>query len=312
VFSRRKKRRKKMAKRANRLIAELKEGTKSYAILGWMCYWSIRNVDLTQDKYAQILEECGLDPKYAREHTYISAFKRALKRLEQARIIRIFEETGSYILCQFTAERHEGDALSYNRETVVKINKEVYRATKDFAAAVVQGDKDIKNALVEHFYKEKVRYSSPDITRYVQKIFKDTGDIVPLRDQGCVYFVPSTAEDVLVKVTQMVVQVSGGNKEAFVSIPIVDTKDNRGLVSRSVILTNQSTLAKIEAEVDLVMGEEVTQNWKDTRMARIRALKNRLETYAGILGDAGTNMADKADVTIKQIGALGVRRLNLD
>lgn len=306
---------KKAQKRA--LITQLKEGGANIPILGWMCFWSIRCVDITQEDYAAILEECGLDPKYAREHNYLSAFKRALKNMEEARIIRIVEEDSSRISCQFTAERETTDsggrALSYDKETVVEIDKEIYRREKDFGAAVVRGKREIKEALVEHFHREKARYNSQDITRYVQKIFKDYGDIVPLRDQGCLYFVPTTAEEVLLKVTQMVRRVAA-NEGAFEAVPMVNVDASRGLVGRSVAQANERVLNDLEKDLESVLKEDgqVTERWRDTRLARVQALRDRLNTYAEILGDTGKRMVEQAEEAVKQIGALGVRKLKLD
>ena len=306
------------AAKRNKLIAKFTEDSKEFDIIGWMSWWSLRSVDLTQEQFVKYLEKAGLPEKYAIEHNYSSAFKRALKNMEEARIIRIVEEDADKIICQFTAEEkvEDGDdhKLEYNPETIVYIDKDVYRETKDFSSAMTRGDEKIRKQVYEHFQIEKIRYNSNDITRYVQKIMKDAADIIQLRDQGCVYFVPSTGRDTMEKVGNLVTLIQGSG--SFVSIPMADVKNSRSLVSNAVVVETGSDVEKLEVEIEAAVqaGQNVSNVWKQTRIRRIDELKKRLDAYSEILGVSAKEIGDnvsklEAKVQKLEIGALGKRKL---
>ena len=92
------------AARRSILVGSIKEDTKDIPIIGYICWWSVRNVDVSQKDFAKLLKECGLPEKYAREHNYRSAFTRALHNMEEKRIIRLVEEDENRIVMQFTLE----------------------------------------------------------------------------------------------------------------------------------------------------------------------------------------------------------------
>lgn len=304
----------------SRLVRELNEEGKTFPILGYLCWWSIRNVDLTQEQFSEMLTDVGLDDSYARSHNYMSAFKRALKMMEEKRIIRVVEDNATVMLCQFTAERkvkgdssNGGPSLEYDKETILRIDKVTYRKEKDFAKALSQGDKAIREKVIEYFYREKVRYNSNDITRYVQKILRDRGDILPLRDQGNIYFVPSAYADLLEKVQKLVQRISGGKAEAFESVPMPDVKASRTLVGNSLTSQAENDLAKILADVQaLSEGKlgEVTETWKSTRLSRIKKLQKRLQTYTEVLGTDGVKLVAEAEKLEKEV--MKYRKLDLE
>jgi hypothetical protein len=309
---------KKQAK--SRLVRNLNEDGKDFPILGYMCWWSIRNVDITQEQFAEMLTDVGLDDSYAREHNYMSAFKRALKMMEEKRIIRVVEDDATKMLCQFTAERKvkgngsdEGPSLEYDKETILRIDKNAYRKEKDFAKALSQGDEAIREKVVEHFYREKVRYNSNDITRYVQKILRDRGDILPLRDQGNIYFVPSEYADLLEKVQKLVRRIAGGKVDSFESVPMPDVKASRTLVGNNLTSQVEGDYAKLLADVQaLSEGKlgEVTETWKSTRLNRIKKLQKRLETYTEVLGEDGVKLVAEAEKLEKEV--MKYRKLDLE
>lgn len=300
-----------------RLVRKL-QGEGSLEILGYICWWSIRNVDITQNEFIEILKECELNTKYAREHNYLSAFKRALKNMEQARIIRIVEENSQQIICQFTAENKVADKndprFNYDPETVIYIDKNRYRDTKDFKQALVKGDKDIRDALAQYFLQEKVRYNSNDITRYVQKILNDVADILSLRDQGCLYFIPSEYADIMQRVQRMVRKIQGG-PGAFQSVPLPNVGDSRAMVSNAVTGEIEQSIKKLDEDLDEILnsGKEVTEVWKATRIRRIDQLRERLDRYAEVLngeGDKYDQKAVKLEGQIRKVGVMG-RKLNV-
>ena len=297
----------------SRLIGQLSEDNNQFPILGNTCWWSLRSIEINQDAFAETLRDVGLDDTYAKEHNYMSAFKRSIKRMEEKRIIRIISDDAFKVRCQFTAELQVEDGLEYDRETIIEIDKQAYSKdkNKDFAAAIVLGDEEIRQRLVAYFYEEKVKYNSHDINRYIQKILKDKGDILPLRDQGNIYFVPFAYQELLLKVQRLVQRISK-NPQSFEAMPMPDVQASRSIVGNAATGQLETDLAKLVAEVQTFtegkMGD-VTDRWKETRLSRLQALQQRLETYEAVLGEDGKTMKSSAEKIEKEL--LGSRKLDI-
>lgn len=272
------------------LVRTLEEGNTSFPNLGYLVWWNIRNVELTRDQLIQKLEDCGLDEKYAKEHNYRSAFTRAIKNMTEKRIIRKVKEDDSVYVCQFTAENMvdsgEDEHLEYDQEAIVRVDKVQYRETGSFQLSLDCADESIKEALIAHFEREKVSYGSSDITRYLQKIFKDQADIISLREQGSVYFVPAAFEDILLKVQNLVMALNGPSK--LEHIPMPDVSSSREMIKNAFTEEIDKIYESLDADVQAVLdGKEVSSRWIDNKLLKIEKFKNRISVYADVLADAG-------------------------
>jgi hypothetical protein len=200
-------------------------------------------------------------------------------------------ETDDSIIYQFTAEVCvEGETadtphLEYSPETLVIVNKATYFKTEDFAASVSCNPK-VKDAIVRYFHEEKVKYNASDITRYVQNIFNDTADIVSLRDQGSVYFVPATYNNVITKVNNLVSGIGGIG--AFESIPVPDVQSSRRMVSDAFATSMRVVIEELTDEIASIAanGRSITEKWRDGRITKIHKTQDRIRMYSTLLTDA--------------------------
>ena len=265
-----------------KLIGQMVEGSVTFPTLGFLVWWNIRGVEISRDELVDMLKDCDLDTKYARMHNYRSSFIRALKAMEEKRIIRKVEEDHTRIIYQFTNEIKIEDSddprLVYSPETTVIVDKCVYTKTEDFASAITQCDEQIKPVLVELFLKERELYRSADITRYIQNIFNDNADIVSLREQGSVYFIPFVYSPILEKVTKLVKAI--GCVLEFMPVP--DVKSSRDLISHAFVTEVTEMLESLQEDVTKASGKthEVTNRWVAHRVAKLTKIKKRINLYA--------------------------------
>lgn len=277
------------------IVAKYKNGLQDVDILGFVTYWTVNGIDITRDKLISIMKACNLNEKLARQHNYRCAVIRSLRDMEEARIIRLVHEDPARLLYQFTAENKIGEVenarLEYDPETVVTIDKDMYRDTQDLAKSV-SGRPDIVEKLLALFNEKKDKYGSSDITRLVQRIFNEKADIVALRPQGGVYFIPSNFADVVESVKQMLAQI--GNS-TFESLPMPNVESCRAAVKNAVQDEMNIDIVKLEKELDSVKkGEtEVTDKWFQNRLDVITKAKARIDQYVEILGEGSAKiMAD--------------------
>jgi hypothetical protein len=273
-----------------------------------MVWWNVRDVEITQDWFKAKLDEVGLNgERYAREHNYRSTFIRCLRQMEEQRIIRKVTEDGMRLVYQFTAETLIDDdpdnpRLDYTPETTIEIDKDAYWTLDDFAASIVKCDEAIKPILVEKFEKERTTYHSSDLTRYIQKIFKDHADIVSLRAQGSVYFVPATYQNLVSQVAQVLAAIPQGiaHLEHF---PIPNVAEARDTIGRGVESEVADVFSRMQAETEKMQAgtDEITDKWVQHRQKKITAIKERLLMYEEVLGDAAARLRGKFDLLSKVI-----------
>lgn len=266
-------------------------------IVGSVCWWNIHSADITKDQFVAILKEVGLPETYAREHNYRSAFIRALRNLEENRIIRKVSEDDAFIVYQFTAEdmeRADGEKvahLKYRYETQVIVDKNKYYETRQFKDSIVNeiknpdgssgyvADPAVTQKVVDLYEKERVRYRSGDITRYIQRILGEEADIVTLRDNGSVYFVPAQFQETIEKVQKLVSKIANvAGNSSFEFLPIPDAAGPRDTAARSVILDIKAAIREFAQQVS-EMGPDIPRYMLNRFETRVDDIKRRIGLY---------------------------------
>jgi len=299
----------------NILLDTLKEGSNSFSIIGYVVFWNVRNVNLDRTKFATYLEECGIDKKFAKPHNYRSALIRALRSMEQDRIIRRVNEDHNFLTFQFTTESmvegNDGKELSYKKETLVEVDKNQYHSTGSFPESITKCDDKIKGQLIELFNAHKDKYDSSDITRYLHLIFKDQADIISLRPQGSIYFIPAAFKNVIDAISHLVEMIGPNCKLDYIPIPNVEMA--KQAIRTSLVEEINGDMKAIEEDVEAVLSgdKEVSGKWTQTRIDRIKKMLNRIEAYnnGGIVLDIKGYQTSMEEIEKK---ILGVRRLDLE
>ena len=327
-------------------------------IIGNVVFWNIRGADVTKDQFVAMLKDAGLPEKYAKEHNYRSSFIRALKNMEEDRIIRRVSEDDAFIVYQFTAEKvvtpeskcnycggvekHEpmcpvgmGEALAaakgvvvkkgamakleYQYETRVIVDKNRYYEAKNFSDAVIREIKsadgtpdyvanpEITKSVIDLYERERVRYRSGDVTRYVQKILTEEADIVSLRDQGAVYFVPARFQDVVEKVKSLVDKIAMGS--SFEYLPIPDAAASRDTVASSVIGDLKGAIREFSDQIREA-GPDVPKFMLQRFEGRIDGIKRRIGLYDEIVPETeAKKLTEEVDTLARQV--FGTRTLEV-
>jgi hypothetical protein len=298
------------------LIGTLEENGKSLDVLGFIAFWNVKEVEFNHTQFVDALVEAGIDTKYAKEHNARSALIRALAFLKEKKIVRTTHEDDIYTTVQFTAEVKKGNGtdaqMEYHPQVSITIDKALYgskknKDTKAFRNAIVHvrdiqtgeehADSDvIKDQLDLAFGKAITSYTSHDLTRYIQNIFADQADIVSLRQQGSVYFVPAAYKPVVDGI-RILVERLGGAYSRFDSIPMPDTKDSRKAVGDSFTEEVIGVLSKLDTEVKEMnaSSKDITDKWVAHRRATILKIQNRINMYADVLGGKAAEMRGTID-----------------
>lgn len=152
------------------------------------------------------MANAGLDANLARDMLPRHAFSRAASEMSEARIIKKVEEDRDCLVFQFTKEYLNGGEWQYAKEAVLSLNK----TTGD----VYSQNCALANHAQQLVHKHIGRRTAADVSRIVQKVFdRCGGDLVPLRDQGGVYFVPDSYSWLVRDVLQFLESIGGGLRQ---------------------------------------------------------------------------------------------------
>lgn len=275
------------------LSGVVRVGNSDVPAVGAVCWWNCNNVRLTQQQFGSLLRQVGLSDRYARDHNWRSTFIRCLHQMEEKRIIRQVEADAERLVYQFTAEEKvngdEAPFLEYRQETVVVIDKNIYAESGNFELAIVKGKPEIKARIVAAFEVEKSKYNSSDMSRYLQKIFRSEADILSLRPQGSVYFVPIGFQRVVESVSRLSALIPG---VTFEHVPILDVEASRMMVRNAAEREFESLLEELDKEIRVTSDMPVTARWLDTRRNRLTELRKRLDRYQEVLDESNRGRLD--------------------
>ncbi len=281
------------------LLGTLNSNGADVEILGHVIWPELESIDTTAEWFGEKLVELGFDDRYARQHNYRSAFQRCLKNLETKRIIRLVHEDSNRMLYQFTEERlnEDEDRLEYNEEDQIEVDKMRYFASHDFRTALVKGNADLRDRLAEMFELEKSRYTTNDVSRYIKKILRDETDMVSIRKQGSVYFVPAAGHQVVNRISQLLDMITSEGKgtASMGQFPLVDSSASRQQVSDNVEAEVIAVLQNMEQEMAKVQSDDVTDKWLNHRLEKIEQVKTRIDMYAKVLGDKQGKLTGQAN-----------------
>jgi hypothetical protein len=133
----------------------------------------------------------------------MSAFSRATKELKENRSIdKVSKDSGGIVTFQLTAKENNGKSIDFSFETIITLNS-------------FTGDISCPDAMIEQRARQlfahamQIRTSS-DITRMVQKLFKEHADLYSINpNKGVAYFVPYHHTEFTKKVQQFIKEFGG-------------------------------------------------------------------------------------------------------
>ena len=180
----------------------LSDNHKQSGRLGEIVTWkSPKRVAVTDLHRA--MEASGIDKKFLQHMLPKSAFSRACRKLVDNRVIEKTNESEVDIEFQFTQKHLDqlGGRIEYQFETKVKIDKQT--------GTVECNDPELK-VMIERLLRDELGHRvSIDVTRMVQKVIEESGDIFPLRERGGVYLVPDAYRETIDKIDNMFERIGG-------------------------------------------------------------------------------------------------------
>ena len=242
-------------------------------LLGEVISWTCPGVALKFIVLIDALRSAKLDDSVARALQPRHAFARACKKLSDSRIIRQVSDDERYLTFQFTAESRAGDTFEYTLETLLRLDKQTGRVTCDLPGLATLAQEQLDHAMENR--------GGADITRVIQKLFDRQADLFPIRDQGGVYFVPSSFTDFVDRV-QTFVSAVGGRLARF-PVPAGTPHGDRSV--KEAVADGLSALIEEHRTAVATFGDDTRESTIKRAAERVRATRFKLEAYSDLLAD---------------------------
>lgn len=251
--------------------------------LGWIVSWSVpKSITLADLRTA--LVGAGFSEELAADMRNEHALRRAMKEMSDNRVIRKLRREEGKVFFQFTREWIEDQGATYAREAELCLNTETGVVTDDGSGEIARLAQTL---LGEHLAK---RLTS-DLTRLVQRVYEaHKADLIPIRDQGFAYFVPSTHDD-LVNKSRLLLNAIGGKLRSFaVRLGSAETSAS---VAESMADYFADLVKEFRGKVEK-LNEDTRIDVRARRIESVSELRSKLECYRGLLG----GLADQINLEI--------------
>jgi len=228
------------------------------------------------------MARCNLPSSLALDMRPSNAWRRAVHQLTENRVIRETYSDEDVIKFQFTSEYLDINEFKYTKECDLELDKK--------SGIVTCTDYGIEQRAQHLINTEMQKRNANDVTRIVQKMFRQKSDLIPIRQQGGVYFVPESASDVTDRVDDFLREVGGSIQRFEIS--------GDGKSGESVATSIRDAIYKMvdEAEESVTLLDTITDEdsdkQRDKTFANIAAAQAKLDAYRDLLQDYTTDVED--------------------
>lgn len=257
---------------------------------GEIITWNARtNSRHTYASVRDALRRATLDPGIVTEFIPRHAFSRACKSMSEERIIDIFKEEGEELVFQFTDRTLETAGWDYSKKTFLRLNR-----VSGNISCTEANLKDLAEKKLEEAMEER---TTSDITRIVQRLFDQNGDLFPIRDQGGAYLVPDEHRG-FVNQIEMFLEALGGRVRRFpiqAGTPQGDKAIGDTIADALVTLIEDHKKAVADFTIHTQRGTI------EGAAERINSTRVKVEAYAHYLADRSRDLLREVDVANTQL-----------
>jgi len=257
---------------------------------GEIVTWDTKSSDVPISKIRDALKAAGL-PDVAHDLNNRSAFMRATAALKENRSIdKVTQSNDGKITFQLTRKSNDGKQVNFSYETQVTLDS----VTGDISS----GDSVIELEARKLFAHAMQVRTASDITRMVQKLFKENADLFPVNpSKGVAYFVPQR-HAAFTKCVEQFLHDVGGNVWRF-PVPKGTDQGNRS-VQEAVATGLRATLDELNHCVD-EWDDTTRQDTMKRGIEKWQTIKYKCDCYAEMLTDMHSKLLNEMEEAKKKL-----------
>lgn len=239
------------------------------------------------------LASAELDEKYAKDMKPRQAFTRACTELQEKRVIRILSQDDSRIVFQFNSEVQHANEFEFPYECSVELCKHTGKVKCDEKTGLAE---NIETLVRGHMGTR----TSSDVSKIVQAIFGDQGDLFPVVPRkGVAYVVPIEHRRICDRVEKFLLSMGG----RLLRYPVPKGEDQS--IKDTVHQGMNDMIAEL-VEVTKQMSETTRESTAKKHIAKFTEVRKKMQMYQHYLGDTIDALDDAAtDAETEMKSALG-------
>ncbi len=181
---------------------------------------------------------------------------------------------------QITREEVSADQLTYTKEMALGLAQDGHTLECD--------DAQIAKTLPDVAARVSETRTASDVTRIVQQIVSDSGsDLMPVREQGGAYFIPS-GHGIITRLNTLLGYI-GGELSTF-ACTIGHGSDESIANTITDYLLKQ--IGELQESVNELNEKGIRADVKSRRLSRVAQLRERLGAYSTLIQTQGTRLVD--------------------
>lgn len=286
-------------------IAKSNKDIDPQLLLGYLAFYSLGDIKITEADLESLFVSNKLDTKYIRKIAKADAFRRASSSVKRTLEISY---NGAMVKAMIEVNELRSDATGIvklmGRKLVDEKNEtldyavigrmEFERATNQMTVipnvnfgGEYPYDKILEDAL--NNYKDWTVYHTKDTVRNLVNNVVKTFQPIGLMSSGLCKFLPKTYKDDMFALRSLVKDLSGfsqSDPNEFELIPVIDTDEQRDLISKSANDDMKNELNSFVAELtDVIKNKQVIPKRTATTYAnKFRELQNKATEYESLVG----------------------------
>lgn len=180
---------------------------------------------------------------------------------------------------QITREEKDAGDLRYTREAQIKLNEITLQIECD--------DPEITKQLPQLTTMIFETRTASDVTRIIQRIVEEAGsDMIPVRDQGGAYFIPS-GHTVMGKLATVLQGVDGELSQFACTLGHGSDESVANTITDYLL----KQVKELEDSVAELGEKKVRSDVKSRRLSRVAELRDKMRAYESLIGLQGSKLS---------------------
>lgn len=233
------------------------------------------------------LVAAGLDPDLApdlRPASLVARTSSFIAKLTSVKDTKKLARPLGHMARQITREEAQPDKLTYSREAAIAYDEQIAGLTCD--------DPQITAMLPESTKTVHATRTASDVTRIVQRVVESAGaDLIPVREQGGAYFIPSGA-GIITQVDTLLTAI-GGELSTF-ACTIGHGSD--ASIANTITDYMLKQITELKESVEELNEAGIRSDVKSRRLSRVAQLRERIGAYASLVTTQGSKLTDALNV----------------
>jgi hypothetical protein len=277
-----------MSKKTNQTINRetLAKSAEGYPLLGNCVYWSANEMKMPLEAFIAILKEVGIDEDYADKVRHKSALLRAIQKETDNRtnsFHRNILEDKDYTVFVIVAQSVDvaNRAVDFKTDTQIIFDKKT---------GMIKVDGYNKDAIIEGYEREKGVYNTDNFRKVVLDYVKGDCEGISVRDNGGIYFIPSSKMDQFQKLQALFAKFDGFY---LGTLPIIDTAQAKKSMWNSLVNEVKGALEAQKAELDKT--PPTTERGVESHLRRFKKLKGKVEMYEDLFVQTAQSLKEELE-----------------